>query len=470
MVYLYFKTNKKVTNNRYQIISLRTSERRSISSSVRCHEKRKMKTLICLISTIFIQTISVAQINKVFVLDKQASSITSSQNLFSIYQIAADFQDDNIKIKYWKENNWKRKSLGIGYRFLKMILIDQQIDHLTFLLQHEVFGHGYRYREFEFQENSYNINLAPPFGNGSGFARRGITSYNRKLGIHESIIISSGGMEANTILSKTIRNKWLNNGEINYRESRLYLLSILDYPLYIVSTNIFNRNEPGNDVNNYLRTLNLYHGYNNPLNYRLSINDITRYSIANLLNTYSLFAAYSFWKTYLFDGNKIFKYPMINLGKVDWLPSLRMGLSPFGAELILENHFKTSNCLTEVNLRIGDYNLNNFWGFGITHLIALKNESQLNLIADSWVQPSMNLGGLETFQTKKGLGGRIIGEFNLFFSKTLPVGIYGQVGYKTSGYIEGEKLDKGLILRMGISIKSNTTPNNKYDRISTPTS
>ncbi len=66
----------------------------------------------------------------------------------------------------------------------------------------------------------------------------------------------------------------------------------------------------------------------------------------------------------------------------------------------------------------------------------------------------MELGGEATFQTNRGLGGRLIGEINLYFEDSFPLGIYAQAGFKSTGFIEGERLGKGLILRLGASIRT----------------
>ena len=64
----------------------------------------------------------------------------------------------------------------------------------------------------------------------------------------------------------------------------------------------------------------------------------------------------------------------------------------------------------------------------------------------------MELGGATTFKTAEGYGGRFLGEIQYYFNNTFPIGIYSQIGYKSTGFIEGEQLEKGIILRLGISI------------------
>jgi len=414
-----------------------------------------MKTIILIILGISLQVHLLGQSNFAFVFDKEASSIANAENLVSLHRIIYEFENKHIKPKYWDESSWKGKTLGIGYRFTKTVLIDYQIDFLTHLYQHEVFGHGYRFREFEYKRNSYHINLLPPYGSGGGYARRGETDYARQLGVHERIVINSGGMEAAAILSNSIRKKWLINGEINYRESLLFLSTIHDYTQYILGTKFNDNLSDGNDVNNYLRTVNVSYGFLNEDAYKLSLDDLAIRSSVNFLNTYQFFALYAYYKVYLFDGDEVFKYPMIELGKVNWLPSIRFGLTPFGSELIIENYFKTENKIVGVSFRKGDGKLDNYWGGGLTTYTKFGDHFQFSSYVDFWIQPSLELGGIETFRTKEGLGGRLIGEFNWQINNSFPIGLYSQIGYKSTGFIEGERLDKGLIFRIGAQLKVN---------------
>ncbi|MEL6355731.1 MAG: hypothetical protein AAFQ37_02245, partial [Bacteroidota bacterium] len=159
-------------------------------------------------------------------------------------------------------------------------------------------------------------------------------------------------------------------------------------------------------------------------------------------------------KDILLDGEESFVYPMIRLGQLNWLPSIRFGLTPFGSEFIIENYFKRENTLLGVNLRLGDGKLDNFWGGGLSFFKRVSERIQIRSNADIWFQPSMALGGRSIAETNEGVGGRIIGALNLRFSPSSPVGLYSQLGYKSTGFIEGERLDKGLIFRVGLSFKN----------------
>lgn len=415
-----------------------------------------MRIILFIVFSLSLAGISFGQNDYVFLWDKNASSISNAENLLSVHRIIYEFEKKTIRLKYWDERNWKRKVLGMGYRFTKTVLIDFPIDYLVHIHQHEIFGHGHRYREFEYEDNSYNIELSPPYGSGSGFAVRGSPSYARNLGTHEEIAIRSGGMESGAVLANTLKRKWLKEGAINYRESLLYLSTFHDYYTYIFVTQSGRFDVPGNDVSNYLRTVNGSYGINDESLYQLTLDDLSKSVSINLANTFQLFSAYAYFKIYLLDGKEKFQYPSINIGNLKWLPAIRFGLTPFGSEMIVENYLKNDRSLLTFDIRIGDNKLDNFWGGGVSFYRNISDKIQFTSYANFWVQPAMELGGTSVFNTKEGFGGRLLGEINLHFGHSFPLGLYGQLGYKSAGFLEGEQLNKGLILRLGMSIRPTT--------------
>ena len=71
-----------------------------------------------------------------------------------------------IPLKLRDETKTKNKILGIGYRALRFGVTSFQIDVNTVLLQHEVFGHGSRMREFDYTNLEYSFNHLFPFNFG----------------------------------------------------------------------------------------------------------------------------------------------------------------------------------------------------------------------------------------------------------------------------------------------------------------
>ncbi len=98
--------------------------------------------------------------------------------------------------------------------------------------------------------------------------------------------------------------------------------------------------------------------------------------------------------------------------------------------------------------------LDNFWGIGFNLDKVMNERTKLGFTIDYWFQPGLELGGLSFNNTLEGGGGRILGELNHSFNNKIPIGLYLQAGYKTDGFIEGERLGKGLIARLGLSLRT----------------
>lgn len=412
-----------------------------------------MNQLFTVLLFLILHSAIVGQSDLVFMWDQHASSISGARNLTSVHQALYQIENKYIKTKLWDEQDLQSKFLGVGYRLAKTVFLDFQIDFLTLLAQHELFGHGHRLREYGFTDNSYVVHLAPPFGDGNGSASSGRNEANRKLGTHENIAIRSGGMESNAVLANTLKSRWLMSGEMNYRESLLYSFSLHDYSIYILRTKAGVISSPYNDVQSYLREVNSRYTFFDE-EYKLTLDHLANRTLVNFANTFQLFSIYTYLKVYLLDGDQSFEIPMVPLGKLEWLPAIRFGLTPFGSELIVENHFKGDNSIFSSTLRLGDGKLDNFWGTGLYYQKQFSNNLRLGTNLDFWNQPYMVLGGQRPYSTHSGAGGRLLAEMNLFFNDVFPIGIYSQLGYKSAGFIEGERLDQGVVLRLGLSVRS----------------
>lgn len=387
--------------------------------------------------------------------DEDQSAITNGENLLTLHRILSNAEDELFAPTYFNEKVATGKFLGVSYRLGKTIFLDMQVDILTWLLQHEIFGHGYRFRQFGFTDNSYYISPFWPYGTGSGFARSGENLQNRALGRHEEIMIFKGGMGASMVMSQQLKEKWLINGHINYRETLLYNTLFLDVTIYALTAANQSLLSPGsNDILNYIRTTNAAYGFP-ASNVQLSQETLKKRSYLNFANTYNAFALYAFFKTYLWDGETEFAYPMIPLGNIRWLPAVRFDLTPFGSEIIVENAFVRSGELLEVNVHIGDGVLDQFYGVGAFWRKPINAKSNVSLRLDAWNQPAMELGGDRIYRTKEGIGGRALVQYDFYLRTKIPFGGFLQMAYKTDGYTAGERLDDGFIFRFGAALKLN---------------
>jgi hypothetical protein len=77
----------------------------------------------------------------------------------------------------------------------------------------------------------------------------------------------------------------------------------------------------------------------------------------------------------------------------------------------------------------------------------------INPCFDIWKQPAFELGGDKLVKHDAGYGGAFSSMFSWYFNKQSKTGISLQLGYKSAGYLAGENLAGGIILRAGLCFK-----------------
>lgn len=394
-----------------------------------------------------------AQVSYHLELDLVKSSRIGAENFAAIQRALYAVEGQYLKTRWTDEQTGSQKALGITYRLGKTILLDNIVDHFLVLTQHEVFGHGARYREFGYSSNSYHMNLFLPYGKGNGFASPGQQTFQRRGTFHESLVTASGGSEANTILSKTIRSKWLQRGRIHHRETLFYFFAAHDLGWYILRTKWCAQPDPRNDILVYLRTLNRLEGYPDEANYRLTIDDLARQTAINAFNPFLYLSLYAYVVSYLWNGEEDAPLPMFRVRDIGYLPSLRLGLTPFGSEVYFENFIVGVQRVANLYFRRGISTFHTFEGFGlhIDNLLPRRTVS-FDTGLDIWRQPSLSLGGTTTRESRSGIGGAAFGRL-AYTLKSLPpiVRIAVRAGYKTDGFLEGESLGRGFAGSIGLS-------------------
>lgn len=398
-------------------------------------------------------TASRAEVQYPLIIDKTYSPEVGAHNLITLHRGIYALENRLFKTRWFDENTFGKKTLGVTFRLCKTILLDNTLDHLSFLVQHEVFGHGSRYREFGHKKNRYELSLMFPYGHSSGWAKDGALSSGRVITPHENMAMIIGGSEASTILSNVMQYKWLQRGCINYREVFLYLLTANDLSYYILRTKRGRGVSEGNDILSFLMAINAHEGYPNEEDCRLTLDDLTKYALINILNPFQYFSLYAYFSGYLWSGKENGALPMINIWNVKYLPSFRLGLTPFGPEFYLENFIVFTKRIINLYFRYGEPTFHKFYGLGLKAIDLIHNQKlSVNARLDIWHQPSILLGGESAEAAKAGLGGALFGTVFYRISRAASsIHLRVQIGYKTPGFLEGEKLGRGFIGRIGIS-------------------
>lgn len=388
--------------------------------------------------------------------DKQQSQYFGSYNLITLHQALYSFEDKYIRDTLFKENNFLKKTAGFGYRLTKLLLLDAQVDGFIALSQHEVFGHGARFREFEYEKNSFNLNLYPPFGNGSGFAKYGTLKKGYKSPTpQEYMAINIGGVDGEMLLANNIASQILLDDTLHYRQGLLYVIAQNNLLLYLWHTRYTKPENisAGNDMVNYINGINYL--YPHPVDQTYDVNKLSNQSLISFANPLQIYSAFSILYTYGIKGQKqLKKIPMIKFGKVRYLPAFNYSLTPFGSQYHFINYIRYKTMLFSGDFNIGDNTFNNFYGLSIKGFnIINKKRMTLNFHLDVWNQPDLELEKYSAPNPMNKIGEAFKMDLMLRpFDRQNRLGLFVQTGYKTKGYIIGEPLAESFILRYGISM------------------
>jgi len=408
-----------------------------------------------LVSFVFAAASSgIAQVQYSLLIDRSFSQIVGAENVLSLHKGIYTLENKLLKTRWFDEETFGKKALGISYRLGKTIFLDNVIDYVAIVGLHEIFGHGSRLREVNAEDIRYQVNPPPPYGRGGG-STYGRYPPHRIITIDENLAMVIGGTQATTILSNSLRYRWLTRGKICYRESLLYFGAINDLTGYVLRTKSRGRSSPGNDVVNYIDLVNERHGYVNEEDYRYTVDDLAKQVWINAVNPFQYYSLYTYFITYVWNGKGAFPVPMIDAWGMKYLPSFRMGITPFGSEFYFENFVVHGESVLGFYVRLGEPTFSHTWGVGFQGMNLVTNEIfSLSATVDIWNQPPLVLAdGINMKKTHSGLGGAISATGILHIGNILsPVSFLLQVGYKTSGFLLGETLQQGLILRAGLSI------------------
>lgn len=389
--------------------------------------------------------------NYQFLIDPNFSSISSAESLSSLHRILSSGEQAVFPNSIGKKikSKWIKKPVNLAYRFSKLMLLEVPIDGIFRTTQHLIFGYGYQLRNIDYS-TEFKIGLPFPYGRGWWKVSWNNSETTRRRSSHEFVLIYSRAIEAEKILINTISKEWILSDSIHYREAMLTVRTFnhTHYPLLFI-------HDIGSSLSNtqlYLSRVNSLYGFSVPKDWKITPKHLRRKSLLNFLNPFVGFAFLTSSLDYGWHGKTYGKLRWFKFGKIRYLPSFRIGLTPFGDETYFESFFKKNNKALRFYYRHGNPVFEKFNGFGIETFNAfnLSGKIKLDFQLDIWSQPELQLGGETIRLSSKGLGNLMKINFQIRLFK-LPQAVYlsGQFGYKTDGYIEGEPLSKGIILRGG---------------------
>lgn len=304
------------------------------------------------------------------------------------------------------------------------------------VLQHEVFGHGARAREFNLPDIGYHINLY------SGATTYPLQDFNA-LDSNQRAALVAGGVEATSILSQQIEIDWIREGSIDSRAATMYLVSSLDESVYVFGLD-GNTLHPDNDSYSYIGNVNAWFGSS------ALTPDKLKWAVAwNWLDPMIYLSSWTLFK-YIWLGYTTYDFCTLHIGNARFMPTTRTYLAPYGPEYhLLLNLYTPSEKYIGVNLRYGRTDGKSAAGVDLVVKPVTTNECFfIENKLSAWRQPHLLQNDTAVTNTPKWGFGEFL---SLYYRLADSVFLKGELGYKVSGYIPGRQLAEGVYWGAGIT-------------------
>lgn len=359
-------------------------------------------------------------------------------------------------------SNYEEPKKGLKpsfYRWIDLSLIWTLIAVIEEVVQHEVFGHGYRIRSLkEADVQSYKFETPPPFGPGGG-ATSFYVGENLKLGELQAITVA--GLEAEDILARQIKFSFCQKNQMDaklgilFAQTRLspFFYSLVDYGIEeTLEEKIFS----GHDIQAFININNML--YPQKL---ITKNHVTYQLMLNLLDPMVWYQQYNYFY-YIFTGKNI-SCPMIKLGEnLKLLPSLNVYLAPYGLDYSLEQYVLYKERPIYFYVKTSPFEFNRAVGAGIeAKELFRKNDFSFGAKTHFWMQPnflaSWKMGDVLQEIRPEGIDekllqkiyGAYIGVLANYHFKNTNNKFYLECGAKSKGYIQGYPLGASSVWRVG---------------------
>jgi len=388
------------------------------------------------------------------VFDSYMTPAVGAQDVLTAQHLLASAEDRWLPTKLGAESTKPSLALGILYRSGKFLGLDMPQDHFLMVVAHEVFGHGARFRELGDGRLRYGFDAPIPYGSGDAF-----TKFNGAFPVSPlaNLNVSAAGMEGQHALADAISDRAVERGRLHYREGWLYFESRITAISYILSASA--TSVEGHDPADFL--IAFRHACTAPC-VPATRRQIQRQTLLALVDPMLYYALYGLTVSYIGNGNTIGPMPLVSVGGgFRVMPSLGYALVPYGTEWTLRTGVqhaqraeREQRRITNVTVRIGDTGASSTWGIGVraADVIRVRGLS-FGLAVDAWRQPELLADRTSDAQHT---GGSIVGSVVVPLPRSLRSrwsdGILIAGGYKAQGFVPGEQLSGGGVLRAGITM------------------
>lgn len=389
------------------------------------------------------------------VFDSYMTPAAGAEDLLTLQYALTSAEDRWLPLKIGDERSRPALALGILYRSGKFLALDMPQDHFVLVVAHEVFGHGARFRELGDGRLRYGFDVPIPYGSGDAF-----TSFHGLFPTTPlaEMTASASGIEAQHSLGDSIAMRAVARGRIGYREGWLYVESRLAAVGYVLSASP--TSSEGHDVADFLDAFE--RACTAPCE-PLTRHDVQHRALLALVDPLLYYSMYGLAVSYVGNGQTTGPMPLIPIGGgTRAMPSLGYTLTPYGEEWTIRTAFqhvrraeRKDRRITGIALRIGNTGVSSTWGITARAADVVRVwRLDLGLKVDVWRQPELLAEHVtKALETGVGAIATAVVPMPARLRSRWYDGIHIDAGYKSQGYVPGEKLSGGAVLRVGLAVR-----------------
>jgi len=258
-------------------------------------------------------------------------------------------------------------------------------------------------------------------------------------------------------MADAIAENALIRGRLHYREAWLYFEN-----RYVGMTYMLNATEhakEGNDIADFVRSFR--DACEAPACNLIRLRDIQRGALLTLGDPMLYYALYGFASAYIAEGKISSAMPMLPVGHgVRVLPSIGFQLAPYGTERLFRTALIESRTgaaaaarFTTATLRVGNSGSSTPWGVDVrAPSVRVFRSVRAGVTVSVWRQPPL-LADDTSEPLKTGAAATA--------TVTVPLGKFTRTewlrakvtaGYKSEGFVPGEQLSGGIVIRAGLTV------------------
>lgn len=389
------------------------------------------------------------------VFDSYMTPIAGAEGLLTLQHLLAAAEDRWLPLKIGSERSRAGFALNLLYRSGKFLALDIPQDHAFLVVAHEVFGHGARFRELGDGRIRYGFDAPIPYGDGEAFTR-----FDGFFPVSPiaNLTVAAAGIEAQHSLADAITERATDRGRLHYREAWLYFESRMAAVGYMLSASP--TSSEGHDVADYLDT---FHEACTAPCVPLTRRHVQRRALLALADPLLYYSMYGFAVSYIGNGRATGPMPMIPIGAgTRIMPSVGYALAPYGGEWMLRTSFQQEHRakteawrVTGIALRVGNTGASRTWALSARARDVLRvRRLRIGVAVDLWRQPHVLADRTsDAHQVGGGAVGSVVVPLPRWFRTRWSDGLHVAAGYKSQGFVPGEQLSGGAVLRVGIALR-----------------